>query len=428
MSTAPIISATNVTASNPAVNQANGTGDSSGESFSQALSREVNNRSDNGNNSSSTNSSGNAQSSTTSSTSTSSTSSSSGTSNGKTGKTSSSTSSNTNATTDPGAANSAQILALVTNVQQTGNNNATANNSTANSKDVGAISGTSASLPATASTLATTTAFPTQFSADAAAAAATAKPVASDAEMKEAKLAETVPEAVANEDTSSGAAGQTQESSSPTVPLSQNAVASPANFAAVEKTVQADIAALDNAATKVQQTVQTPQPVAVATAQQMTGNAQALNNSVSNNVSPQVGSTGWDQALGQKVVWMVAGGQQSASLTLNPPDLGPMQVVLNVTNSHATVTFTAAQPEVRQALENAMPKLREMLGDAGIQLGQASINSGSAQQQNMASQQNSGNSNSRNSDSGDDSVNAAISTISRASPVSVGLGLVDTFA
>jgi flagellar hook-length control protein FliK len=78
---------------------------------------------------------------------------------------------------------------------------------------------------------------------------------------------------------------------------------------------------------------------------------------------------------------MVAGDQQSASLTLNPPDLGPLQVVLNVHNATAHASFTAAQPEVRQALEAALPKLREMLGDAGIQLGQASVNSGSAHQQ-----------------------------------------------
>lgn len=98
-------------------------------------------------------------------------------------------------------------------------------------------------------------------------------------------------------------------------------------------------------------------------------------------LTPPVGSAAWDQALGQKVVWMVAGEQQTASLTLNPPDLGPLQVVLNVSNSQANATFTASQPEVRQALEAALPKLRDMLGEAGIQLGQATVGSGQSDHQ-----------------------------------------------
>lgn len=95
---------------------------------------------------------------------------------------------------------------------------------------------------------------------------------------------------------------------------------------------------------------------------------------------PAVGTPAWDQALGQKIVWMSQGGEQSATLTMNPPDLGPMQVVLSVTNNQATVDFMAAQPEVRQALENALPRLREMMGESGVQLGQANVSAGGQQQ------------------------------------------------
>lgn len=105
-----------------------------------------------------------------------------------------------------------------------------------------------------------------------------------------------------------------------------------------------------------------------------------------NVLTPHVGTNAWDNALGQKVVWMATGAEQTASLTLNPPDLGPLQVVINVSNSHAEATFTAAQPEVRQALEAALPKLKEMMADAGISLGQTSVNAGSPKQ-NETSQQ-----------------------------------------
>lgn len=138
---------------------------------------------------------------------------------------------------------------------------------------------------------------------------------------------------------------------------------------------------------------------------------------------PRVGTGAWDQALGQKMVWMVSGAQQSASLTLNPPDLGPLQVVLNVSNAQATANFIAAQPEVRQALEAAMPRLREMLGDAGIQLGQSSVSAGTPQQHGGFGDQRQGSgSTGRVDDAGAMPVRA-----SQAS-ATVRHGLVDTFA
>lgn len=101
----------------------------------------------------------------------------------------------------------------------------------------------------------------------------------------------------------------------------------------------------------------------------------------SSRLAPSVGTTAWGQALGEKIVWMAAGAQQTASLTLNPPNLGPLQVVLNISNEQATASFYSAQPEVRQALEAAFPRLREMMNEAGIQLGQASVSAQTPQQQ-----------------------------------------------
>jgi flagellar hook-length control protein FliK len=93
----------------------------------------------------------------------------------------------------------------------------------------------------------------------------------------------------------------------------------------------------------------------------------------SDHIPARLGTTAWDNQVSQKVVWMVGGQDQTASLTLNPPDLGPVQVVLNVNNDQATVAFSSATPEVREALENAMPRLREMMSEAGVTLGDASV-------------------------------------------------------
>lgn len=97
-------------------------------------------------------------------------------------------------------------------------------------------------------------------------------------------------------------------------------------------------------------------------------------------LSPAVGTPAWGQALGEKIVWMATAAQQTATLTLNPPNMGPLQIVLDISDAQATASFFSAQPEVRQALEASLPRLREMMSDAGIQLGQASVSADTPRQ------------------------------------------------
>ncbi len=129
--------------------------------------------------------------------------------------------------------------------------------------------------------------------------------------------------------------------------------------------------AADKAALSDLNAVHAPNAALLAPAALQMSQAAAL--PASEKLTPAVGSPGWDQALGQKVVWMVAGGLQSATLTLNPPDLGPLQVVVHVNNDQASASFNSNQPEVRAALEAAMPKLHTMMNDAGISLASTTV-------------------------------------------------------
>ena len=103
---------------------------------------------------------------------------------------------------------------------------------------------------------------------------------------------------------------------------------------------------------------------------------------VSHLIAPSFAQTGWDQAISQRVLWMARGGIQSASLVLNPPQLGPVQVTVQIENQQASVQFVAASPQVQQSLQDALPVLRDMLGQAGIALGQADVGSQPRQQRN----------------------------------------------
>lgn len=81
----------------------------------------------------------------------------------------------------------------------------------------------------------------------------------------------------------------------------------------------------------------------------------------------------WSQDFGDKVVWLAKTDQQVAQLHINPPQLGPMHITLNLNGDQASALFVSAHAEVRQAIQDAMPQLREMLAGAGINLGQANV-------------------------------------------------------
>lgn len=145
----------------------------------------------------------------------------------------------------------------------------------------------------------------------------------------------------------------------------------------------------------------------------------------SNNISAYPGKAGWDQALSQKVVWMVGAGEQSATLTLNPPDLGPLQVVIHVHNDQADTTFISDNAEVRQALEDGISNLRNKMSESGVQLGQTNVStSGQSQNAFQQSAQSQARSVSGAADVGDADLLTA-----RSQPLTrVSNGLVDTFA
>ena len=92
-------------------------------------------------------------------------------------------------------------------------------------------------------------------------------------------------------------------------------------------------------------------------------------------VEPKVGVPGWDGALGQRVVWMATRQQQVAEMHLNPPNLGPLEVRLTISNDQASAQFVSHHPAVREAIEAALPRLREMLADSGITLGNVQVGS-----------------------------------------------------
>lgn len=104
-------------------------------------------------------------------------------------------------------------------------------------------------------------------------------------------------------------------------------------------------------------------------------------------VDVRLGQPGWDTAFSQRVAWVATNNQQTAQLQLNPPHLGPMEVRITISNDQANALFTSPHASVREAIESALPRLREMLADSGLSLGSVNVSSQSFQQQQQQAQQ-----------------------------------------
>lgn len=92
------------------------------------------------------------------------------------------------------------------------------------------------------------------------------------------------------------------------------------------------------------------------------------------------GTPKFGAAFGERVSWMVREGLQNAELTLNPPDLGPIRIALSMDQDAATFGFNATHAQTRAAIEQALPRLRELLAEQGLSLGHTTIDAGTGRQ------------------------------------------------
>lgn len=90
-------------------------------------------------------------------------------------------------------------------------------------------------------------------------------------------------------------------------------------------------------------------------------------------VESRVASPGWGAELGQKVVWLASQQQQVAHINVTPPQLGPIEIRLNLAHDQASATFVSPHAAVRDAIEAALPRLREMLAESGLTLGNVDV-------------------------------------------------------
>ncbi len=91
-------------------------------------------------------------------------------------------------------------------------------------------------------------------------------------------------------------------------------------------------------------------------------------------VQVPVGQAEWGNALGDRIQWMVSRNVQQAEIKLTPPDLGPLEIRISVQNDQTHVNFIAGHSATREALEAAIPRLRELFGEINLNLANVDVN------------------------------------------------------
>ncbi|GAB1232546.1 flagellar hook-length control protein FliK [Ferrigenium sp. UT4] len=102
-------------------------------------------------------------------------------------------------------------------------------------------------------------------------------------------------------------------------------------------------------------------------------------------IAAPLGQAQWADDFSQKITWLATQNRQQAELHLNPPHLGPLEVTLKLNGDQATALFSSPHAAVREAIEQSLPKLREMFADNGIMLGGATVSDSSQHEQHSES-------------------------------------------
>lgn len=103
--------------------------------------------------------------------------------------------------------------------------------------------------------------------------------------------------------------------------------------------------------------------------------ASQSNDNLRQEITKKLNITQQDTAikLAEKVNLMLGNKVQMADIRLDPPELGSMRAQLHIQGDQAQVQFVVQSSQAKDVLEQSMPKLREMLEQQGIQLGEGQV-------------------------------------------------------
>lgn len=97
------------------------------------------------------------------------------------------------------------------------------------------------------------------------------------------------------------------------------------------------------------------------------------------SVSTPVTGADWAESFGDKVMWLTNQPIKSASIKVTPQELGPIDITLKLNQDQASVQFTSHNAHAKEVIEQALPKLREMMQEQGLNLADVNVSTNSSQ-------------------------------------------------
>lgn len=155
----------------------------------------------------------------------------------------------------------------------------------------------------------------------------------------------------------------------------------------VERLLTSDITSDKTASVTAQNTAITgSEPASTTQPRQPTATPVPQDNPVQRGYEPPKGHEAWLESMGSRLVAMIGEKRQEASIRLDPPELGTLNVRLVVEDSTVSVQFQSAIPQVREMLEAQSDRLRYALAGQGLDLVNVNVgqDGSSSQQQNSS--------------------------------------------
>ena len=101
---------------------------------------------------------------------------------------------------------------------------------------------------------------------------------------------------------------------------------------------------------------------------------------VTSTLTSNINSQAWPQEFSQQLVIFAQKDIKQANLQLNPQRLGPMEVRISMgSDQQVNVSFNTQHGMVKEAIDSALPRLREMFEQQGLNLGDVNVSQNSEQ-------------------------------------------------
>jgi flagellar hook-length control protein FliK len=138
-----------------------------------------------------------------------------------------------------------------------------------------------------------------------------------------------------------------------------------------QNTIRIPFVAAETNKGEVENLLQSSQPALAASHNNGLRSEQISGNTLDGKVvvTSHLQSQNWNEEVGQRVTWLARQNMQQAELQLNPKHLGAIEVRISISqDQQVNISFMAQHTSVKESIDAAIPKLKEMFLQQGMDL------------------------------------------------------------